>query len=46
MVVESLAPGDEGETGKCLRLELEGKVEVLGRIRGCSRTVLVSVPEQ
>jgi hypothetical protein len=31
VVVERLAPGDEGETGEGLGLEFEGKVEVLGR---------------
>jgi len=29
VVVECLAPCDEGETGESLRLELEGEVEVL-----------------
>lgn len=39
MVVECLAPGDEGESGEGLGLELEGKVEVLGGFLGLDGAV-------
>jgi hypothetical protein len=32
VVVEGLAPGDEGEAGEGLGLEFEGKVEVLENV--------------
>jgi hypothetical protein len=32
VVVECLAPGDEGEAGEGLGLEFEGEVEVLGEL--------------
>ena len=37
MIVESLAPGNECETGECLGLELEGEVEVLAMLAVDSR---------
>lgn len=39
VVVECLAPGDEGESGEGLGLELEGKVEVLGGFLGLDGAV-------